>query len=209
MMFAKVNEHGCVEYLFYSTDASEKPERYSPENPSLIVLAPENVDNGAILTRYVWKNAWIDRGIAPTKFHEWKNEGWMFNFERARKELSVRLEQERSRRNFLPIVVNGTMLDVDAVAQKNFSDKIHEVRERIRLGVQIPPELLIWKTADNQVLSWTGIQEYHDWLSTVAITLSERGTRLYAAMWQHKTIVEGLTNADTILTYDITKGWPA
>ena len=115
---------------------------------------------------------------------------------------------ERTRRNLLPITYDGKRLDGDATAQKNLADKLAGVQQRIRLGIGMAPELMVWKDADNIVHQWSDLQAYCDWLAGYVIALEDRGTRLYAAAWQHKTNIEALADIDAILAYDLAANWP-
>lgn len=152
----------------------------------------------------------VNIGLRPSPYHQSRidSPGWEPDLNRAVSARKIEIETERIRRNFLPIIYDGKNLDADATAQKNLSDKLQGVRERIRLGIAMAPELLVWKDADNIVYSWPDLQGYHDWLSRYTIALEERGTRLYLAWWQHKTNIEALSTVEEILAYDITAGWP-
>lgn len=167
-------------------------------------------DLGQLLTEYyIQDNELVYIGAAPTFAHKIvPGVGWVPQIEIAEGHKSAEIDQERTRRNFLPIIYTGKRLDADATAQNNLSNKLQEVRERVRLGIPMPPELLVWKGEDNVVHVWETDQAYLDWLAGFAIAVSERGTRLYGAAWAHKTAIAAMTTVDAILDYDITAGWP-
>lgn len=117
------------------------------------------------------------------------------------------VDAERQRRNVLPITVGAITLDADLVAQRNLSDKMTEVAERIRLGIQMPAGLLLWKDYDNVVHTFADIQTYFDWMSAYTVALAERGTRLYIAGWAHKDAIAALTTVEAVEAYSIDGGW--
>lgn len=152
----------------------------------------------------------LEKGNRPSIHHEWngKTKSWQPNVAAAKAAKIQELQRERSHHNFLPITLNGIRLDADATAQKNLSDKLQEVRERLRLGIDMPPDLLVWKDHDNIVHTWDSEQAYHDWLAGFAIALAERGTRLYAAAWAHKAAIAALADVEAVLAYGIHVNWP-
>ena len=118
------------------------------------------------------------------------------------------LVTERVRRNYLPITHDGVTLDADAIAQRNLSDKKQEAEERLRLGIDMPSDLLIWKDYDNVLHTFDTLQDYLDFISGFVIALAERGTRIYVAYWTHKENIDALITVEDVLAYDITAGWP-
>lgn len=168
-----------------------------------------------IMQEYAFQNGqMVHVGVAPTPYHSFDEASfsWKPEVDRLKSVRFMDVEAERVKRNAAPITYDGKRLDADGVAQKNLSDKLAGVRERIRLGVAAAPEMLIWKDADNIVHQWGGLQAYCDWLARYAIALEERGTRLYITSWQHKLRVQQLAEAGDfagLLGYDVTSGWPA
>ena len=182
---------------------------YDDQPDSLVIDFDENIE--LLFNEYmVFEGQLLHIGPRPSLFHypDIATRGWVGAPILARDSRKVEIEQERARRNFLPILADGVRLDADATAQKNLSDKLQEVRESIRLGLVMPPSLMVWKDADNHIHVFTNIQAYHDWLSIFTIAISQRGTMLYAAAWQHKAAIATLEDIDAILGYDMTQGWP-
>lgn len=147
----------------------------------------------------------------PSQSHDWDwvSKTWLPNLAHAKEMFKARIDGERVRRNTLPIAYDGKNLDADATAQKNLADKLAGVKERIRLGVGMPMDKMVWKDADNIVHWWNDLQAYCDWLAGYVIALEDRGTALYISMWQHKLNIDALTTIEEILAYDTTTGWPA
>lgn len=149
---------------------------------------------------------------APPKpeHHEWDwtTKSWLPNLDAAKAAKKADIEAERSRRTNEPLTYDGKVLDADQTARDNLKAKLEEVRERIRLNMPMPPELLVWRDHGNQTHSWPTIEAYHDWLAGYAVTMSERGTRCYACAWYHKDALEQLSVLEDIVNYDLTQGWP-
>lgn len=182
------------------------------------IPGPDVNDPGEVHANGYWidgDGVWHQVGPAPS-FNYTLNQltkAWVPNYDSVQAQLSRELDRERSRRNQYAIEVNGVMFDGDKVAQDNLKSKIEEVRSRIDLGIEMPQELLVWRDANNQTHSWNTIGEYYAWLQTHAVALSDRGTRLYIAMWAHKAAIQALIDTeepiDAIASYDVTKNWPS
>lgn len=147
-----------------------------------------------------------------SEYHRWDlaTESWQLDWGRAREAKKFAIEAELARRLLSPITLGGITLDADVVAQKNLSDKLQGVRERMRLGVQMDADLLIWRDEANVTHVWPDLESYHDWLSGFTIALEDRGTRMYLASWTHKANIDALVAAEDeegLLSYDVTVGW--
>ncbi len=145
---------------------------------------------------------------SPSHSWDWSVKAWVGDVSDATLKMKRLVEQERIHRNLLPVLYDGKRLDGDGTAQKNLSDKLNGVKERLRLGVPMDPAIMVWKDADNIVHQWTDLQIYCDWLAGYVIALEERGTRLYAMAWYHKANLDSMTDMDSVEAYDINQGWP-
>jgi len=141
----------------------------------------------------------------PSPFHtwDWPTKTWLPDVTKARESRKAEVDSERERHSVLPLTFDGKLLDADLKAQKNLSDKLQEVRERLRLNIPMPMELLVWRDADNVTHTFSDLQSYHDWLSAFAISIAERGTRLYTQAWQHKASIEQLSTVEDAVNYSI------
>lgn len=170
-----------------------------------------DTDDTVLLNEYAFVGGQLTNvGQRPTNYHSLIDGAWGVapsSLSQAISEKTAPLEGERINRNFLPIVYDGKRIDADAKAQKNLSDKLQGVRERIRLGIDMPVDEMVWRDADNIVHEWTDLQTYHDWLSGYTIALDGRGTRLYKSMWWHKEQIKKLTTVEAVIAYDITLNW--
>lgn len=180
------------------------------------IPGPEVNDPSEVHANGYWIDSdgvWHQVGPAPS-FNYTLNQvtkAWIPNYDVVQAQLSRELDRERIERNQYAIAVNGVMFDGDKVAQDNLKNKIEEVRSRIDLGIGMPAELLVWRDANNTTHAWGNINEYYAWLQSFAVALSDRGTRLYLAMWAHKAAIQALIDAqepiDEIAAYDVTTGW--
>jgi hypothetical protein len=146
----------------------------------------------------------------PSPYHDfdYATHTWLERLGDAIAARKVEVNAERDRRNYLPITVNGVTLDADLVAQRNLSDKKAEADERIRLGIPMPTDLLIWKDCNNDLHTFDTLQDYADFISGFVVAMAERGTRLYVTSWAHKDKLDALTSVEAALAYDIGSGWP-
>lgn len=157
-------------------------------------------------------NSIVGSEARPSRYHvfNWTTKQWEEDIATAVISRKAEIDIERARRNQDVIIYDGKRLDADAVAQKNLADKLAGVKERIRLGVGMAPELMVWKDADNILHVWDTLQEYCDWLAGLAIALEDRGTRIYTAAWAHKSAIDlkAAVSISEVIEHDVRAGWP-
>ncbi|MFT4172832.1 MAG: DUF4376 domain-containing protein [Rhodocyclaceae bacterium] len=107
-----------------------------------------------------------------------------------------------------PIEVARTRWDADERAQRNISGKLADMDQRVTLGLgDIPDDLLMWRDADNVDHAFATQADLRAQLGAIWCAISDRGSRLYQAAWQHKADVRALTDLADVAAYDITEGW--
>lgn len=202
-----------VSFTIYN-EATGRVVRYGtcPENQLGVQAQPGErlLEVEGSFDQYVDNDILIPVPVRPSDCHDWnwQMKTWEANLQKARDKTLSLLDPERHRRNQLPIIYDGKLLGAKELPdQKNLSDKKSGVQERLRLGVGMDPDDMVWKDEDNIVHQWVDLQAYYDWLSGYVIALEDRGTKLYRAMWQHKENINALTNIEDILAYDVTQGW--
>ena len=148
--------------------------------------------------------------LRPSVYHtwDWPTKSWLPDLPAATTARKAEIDVERDRRINLPLAYDGKTLDADARARENLKSKLEEIQSREALDQPMPVELLVWRDADNVTRSWSAQEAYKAWLEGLTIAMSERGTLIYAAAWQHKANVDALADIDAVLAYDITQGWP-
>ena len=147
---------------------------------------------------------------APSPYHEWDwtTKSWLPNLNAAITSRKNAIDQERDRRINSPLTYNGKNLDADARARENLKSKLEEIKSREALSLPMPTSMLVWRDADNVTHSWPTQEAYKAWLEGFTVAMSERGTMIYAAAWQHKANIDVLTGINEILAYDFATGWP-
>lgn len=166
-------------------------------------------------THYVQNGELIPFPAKPPHHEwDWSTKSWLPNLEGAKAAKKRDIDALRSAMIDAPLDYDGKSLDADQSARDNLKAKLEEVRERIRLGIPMLSELLVWRDADNVTHSWPTIEAYHDWLAGFAVAMSERGTRCYACGWHHKDAIGEQNDpngqpwtVESVQGYELT-GWP-
>lgn len=201
-----------MNFLVYDLHTGEISRRVvAPEDWARSFSSPgEGVIQGDSVDGYVEGGRFQAFPARPSVHHrwDWGSKSWVPNIESARAARRADVESERIRRLNAPIFYDGKRLDADQVARDNLSNKLSEVGERIRLGVPMAPDLMVWRDADNLSHSWPSIESYRDWLAGFAVAMSDRGTRLYACAWAHKDAINVIEDINTVLAYNVQSGWP-
>lgn len=185
------------------------PAQEAPANTQLGETWLETEEAVSDLTHYAVDGNLVAMPAKPSPHHvwDWVSKSWWGDLEGAQTARKILADAERIRRNLLPITYDGKFLDGDGTAQKNLSDKLAGVKERLRLGIPMEPAVMVWKDAGNAVHQWSNLQAYYDWLAGFAIALEDRGTRLYLSWWQHKLQIDALGSIAAVLDYDVTVNW--
>lgn len=105
----------------------------------------------------------------------------------------VKVDTERAVRNVAPIEYAGRSLDADLLAQKNISDKLSEIKAREDMGQTMPPELMLWRDADNQNETFADMRAMKSWLQGLVVAIAQRGTEAYIWAWQTKAAIAAAT----------------
>lgn len=108
------------------------------------------------------------------------------------------IEQERDRRIGAPVAYQGRMVDADARAQSNITNKINEILAREQVGDPMPAAMMIWRDADNLNVTFADQGEMKAWLQGLVIAITQRGTEAYAWSWQMKAAVEQVSSRDEL-----------
>lgn len=108
------------------------------------------------------------------------------------------VELERQRRTVAPIQYGGARLDADATAQRNVSAKLLELQQAQALGIETPPQLLVWRDHDNVTHTFADQAALAAWLGGLAVAISQRGTEAYAWAWATKAAIQGAADLQAI-----------
>lgn len=113
------------------------------------------------------------------------------------------IERERVRRTAAPVEYDGKTLDADKTAQSNIANKLLEIDGRLAIGLDMPPELLVWRDYHNQNHTFATMEGYREWLHGLTIAISQRGTEAYAWSWAKKELLDSLTTIEDVQGMDL------
>ena len=196
MRYAKTLSSGAIHFVM---DTDSEP----PESAGFIVVAPDVTAQthwikDGVATEYATKN-YLNIPSYPCT---WSPESEQWVDARDLKELiAVKLrevEDERDRRISAPIEYLGRLVDADARAQGNITDKISEISAREQVGSPMPESTMVWRDANNQVVTFDSQEQMRDWLQGVVIAITQRGTEAYSWSWQVKDQLRALESKDAI-----------
>lgn len=192
MRYAKTLSSGAIHFVM---DTDSEP----PESAGFIVVAPDVTAQthwikDGVATKYATKN-YLNMPSYPCTWSP-GSEQWVDA--RDLKELIAmklrEVEDERDRRISSPIEYLGRLVDADARAQGNITDKINEIQAREQLGTPMPDQTMVWRDATNVNVTFASQSAMKLWLQGLVIAITQRGTEAYAWSWAMK---ERLTSAST------------
>ena len=136
----------------------------------------------------------------PSAFHQWDwaTRQWQPDLADALARKLAEIETERDHRINAPITYDGAVIDGDAVAQKNISDKLLEISQREALADPMPAELMVWRDAANVMHPFSDQDTYKAWLGGLAVALAQRGTEAYAWSWNKKAQARAATTLEQL-----------
>ena len=196
MRYAKTLPSGAIHFVM---DTDSEP----PESAGFIVVAPDVTAQthwikDGVATEYATKN-YLNIPSYPCT---WSPESEQWVDARDLKELiAVKLrevEDERDRRISAPIEYLGRLVDADARAQGNITDKINEISAREQAGSPMPESAMVWRDANNQAVTFDSQEQMCDWLQGLVIAITQRGTEAYSWSWQVKDQLRALESKDAI-----------
>lgn len=203
MRYAQYDEFGRIACVGSAPDGSDI------SNLGRVMLdPPSDIDFNE---NYIFEGALKSRPSKPSPHHEWDwpTKSWLPNLPAAISARKAEIDVERDRRISLPLLYDGKNLDADARARENLKSKLEEIKSREALNQPMPQQVMVWRDADNVTHSWPTQEAYKAWLEGFAVSMSERGTMIYAACWAHKGNIGALTSVEDVLNYSATIGWPS
>lgn len=110
--------------------------------------------------------------------------------------LLVQVNDARIAYSTAPIEYAGRLLDADLTAQTNINNKLLELAACKALGVDMNPDLMLWRDADNMNVTFSTMDDMERWLQGLAAKIAERGTQCYVWSWNIKAAIEAATTVD-------------
>jgi hypothetical protein len=146
---------------------------------------------------------------SPSQYHTWNwtTHSWdaPASLTAAKEEKKNKINAQRVLLETQPILYDSKLCDADTkTISVNLPGKLKELEARELLSLPIPTGSMFWKDAENNIHAWTDATTYKEWLSGLAIAISERTTTLYGIAWTKKAIVDAMTSLEDILNYDET-----
>ena len=196
MRYAKPLESGAIQFVMDTTSVP-------PEEAGVIKVAEDVTP----------QTHWIRDGIAvkyatqnytamPQHQCEWdpRAEQWVDTRDLATLKLAklAQVEAERDRRISAPIRYLERLVDADARAQGNITDKISEIQAREQVGTPMPEATMIWRDAENLNVSFESQEAMKAWLQGLVIAITQRGAEAYAWSWAVKEQLRSLESKDAI-----------
>jgi hypothetical protein len=111
--------------------------------------------------------------------------------------IKEKINQERERRNELPIEYENIMWDADPQSQRNVSAWM----ATLAAGGSLP-EGFQWRAVDN-----VNHQADAAFINGLGTAMTLRGTQLYQTSWVKKAELDALTTVQQVNSYDVTTGW--
>jgi hypothetical protein len=136
---------------------------------------------------------------------DWATKTWQPNVERAKAHLRTRIEGERDKRIFAPILAyDGKTLDADAASIDRLTKKLAALDAYEKRGMTMPAPMLVWRDADNITHVFATHAAYKQWLAGFAIALDLRGTQAFAWSWEKKSLVDQALTLEALAAIDPT-----
>lgn len=165
---------------------------------------PQIADDTEVIERWYWVgDDHFVRPPKPTDFHDWSDvtKSWLPNLDAARESKLRQVAVELNKRLYLPC--NG--FDADNVSRERISGMI----ARLQRGDGLPAGWMGWRDAANE-MHWATDDAATVLANLIALSraIEDREQALLVASWAHKAAIAVLEDIDTILSYDVTAGWP-
>jgi len=195
IFYVLVNQFGKFVCSGVSDEVPVIPDTYQVE------AAPPNSNH------YWGGSGWVEMPARPTLWHEfdWQAKAWVDTRTLDQHKFIAKgtLEVGRNRRAEAPIAFEGSTLDADLKSQGNIKDKLADIDQRRKQGMDFPAELLFWRDFDNQMHHFDTVDEYEAWLSRLLIAIAERGTRTYLWMWGQKALIDACTTLNGLQAVEL------
>lgn len=200
-MYIVFDEAGEPAYTIAVQDMSGPPK-----TPRTFKL-PDGISHGEALQTLWYKGGIQKRTPCPGPFYAWDPNArrWAPKIDELLAEARQRVNSERDRRSAL--ACDG----FDATSASR--ERIASVLNRLARGDGLPAGWSGWRDAGN-TMRWADdapdVVMRH--LQSLSRAIEDREQALLAASWQHKSAIAALAaekDADALIAYDVTAGWPA
>ena len=171
------------------------------ETPEQGVLTHITAD---IENDYVHQGEILHKGDRPSSAHifDYTTKQWVDprTIDDLKASLLVQVNDARIAYSTAPIEYAGRLVDADLTAQSNINNKLLELTACRALGVDMNPDLMLWRDADNLTVTFSTMDDMERWLHGLVAKIAERGTQCYAWSWNIKAAIEAATTVDEFPT---------
>jgi len=137
----------------------------------------------------------------PTEWHawDWREQAWLPDLERLRRDVKTRLEGQRRYLAELPISYEERMFDADATAR----DRISGMLNRLGRGDSLPVGWCGWRDYANEMV-WSALdaEAVQVKLGGLADAIEQREQSLLIRTWELKDRLDAMNDLDEILAMD-------
>lgn len=156
-------------------------------------------------TQYHTPTGPVDMPPRPSDEHyfDYETKTWAGNIDELREKRRREIETERNARlNTKVIVYDGRNLDGNAEAKQNVHHKILATYSQISRSIAPRAVNLVWRDANNNMITFADIIGYRNWLEGLAAVIDERDADTWMWSWQKKADLNALTTFDEVLAFD-------
>lgn len=174
-----------------------------PEGSGVAVIELD-ADASAIDTHYISNGVLIEKPPRPSEKHsfDYATKQWvdLRTIDDLKAPLLVQVNDARIAYSTAPIEYAGRLVDADLTAQTNINNKLLELAACKALGVDMNPDLMLWRDADNLNVSFSTMDDMERWLQGLVAKIAERGTQCYIWSWNIKASIEAAATVDEFPT---------
>lgn len=171
------------------------PELLESSEQGVLTNITADVEND-----YVHQGSIHHKGERPSNVHifDYTTKQWMDprTIDELKAPLLVQVNDARIAYSTAPIEYAGRLVDADLTAQSNINNKLLELAACKALGVDMNPDLMLWRDADNNYVTFSTMDDMERWLQGLVTKIAERGTQCYVWMWNIKASIEAATTVD-------------
>jgi hypothetical protein len=183
-------------------------EQWETEAPQI----PQAEENELVFTEYFSNNYCLNQENVPTLMPEpppkisgirytFNTNTWTWQDAATLEQLKTRkkneINQERERRNELPIEYQNNTWDADPQSQRNVSAWM----TTLAAGATLPAGFT-WRSYNNQ-----DVPADQSFVNGLGAAMTLRGTQIYQTSWVKKAEVDALTTVEQVNNYDVNMGW--
>jgi hypothetical protein len=195
-------------YSIFDLNTGQLKKSSKLASESGIYEIPQAEENELVLSEYFDATYCLDTQNVPAKMPVRPARGYAFNratwqwedtstLQQVKDKKKNEINQERERRNELPIAYQNNTWDADPQSQRNVSAWMTTLASGATL-----PSNFTWRSYSNQ-----DVAADQAFVNGLGAAMTLRGTQLYQTSWVKKAEVDALTTVEAVNSYDVNTGW--